>query len=176
MRYVLIIISSYYLFTVYSARNSETVENSYDSETIDAIAFGPPNYQLYEYMKVYSEEYDIPFEYALNCAREETGYRGKLDFHYTPFIDKLRKSYADAYGPLQVQVPTANDMWSGMTITEDMLGYDIKLNVITSFRYKRYLFGIYNDWTKVYSVYNQGWKGKDNINDYARKITGFSNS
>lgn len=176
MRYIIIIISSYYLFTVWSGREVKTVDNTYKAETLDVIALGPPNYQLYEYMKVYSLQYDIPFEYALNCAREETGYRGKLDFRYTPFIDKLRKSYADAYGPLQVQIPTANDMWSNRTITEDMLSYDIKLNVITSFRYKRFLYDIYNDWAKVYSVYNQGWKGKDNINDYAKKITGFSNS
>lgn len=172
MRYLLIIISSIYLYSVVTGSETGNNENYYNPEIIDAVALGPPNYQLYEYMKQYAEEYDVPFDYALKCAKEETGYQGKFDFRYTPFHDNLRRSYADAYGPLQVRIPTANEMWGDLNITPDMLGYDIKLNVITSFRYKKYLFDIYHDWAKVYSVYNQGWKGKDNINDYARKITG----
>ncbi|MBU2445889.1 MAG: hypothetical protein KJ666_10025 [Bacteroidetes bacterium] len=144
--------------------------NIYNPEHLDIISLGPPNYQLYDYMKIYSEQYDIPFDFALKCARWETGYKGKFHFTYRPFEDRLRRSYADAYGPLQVQVPTANDMWIDRTITADDLGYDIKINVITSFRYKKYLYDMYKDWLKVYSIYNMGWKGIHVSNDYAIKI------
>ena len=148
----------------------ETGSNYYDVKELDVVSLGPPNYQLYDYMKEYSKVYNIPFEFALRCAAEETGYKGKFHFTYKPFIEKNRVSFADAYGPLQVQIPTANDMWHDRTITGTDLSYNIKLNVISSFRYKRYLYGIYHDWLKVYSVYNMGWKGKDNINQYAKNI------
>ncbi len=176
MRYLVIILSLYYLMTPFIREKAPSELDTYDGTTVDAIAYGPPNYQLYEYMKEYASIYDIPFDYALKCAREETGYRGKFHYTYTPFIDKLRRSYADAYGPLQVQVPTANDMWQDRNISADDLGYNIELNVITSFRYKRYLYEILNDWTQVYSVYNQGWKGKNRINEYAVRITGDADS
>ena len=149
---------------------TEAVDNSYDAKELDIVSLGPPNYQLYDYMKLYSDLYDIPFSFALRCAGEETGFKGKMDFTYQPFIDKNRVSNAHAYGPLQVQVPTANDMWDDREITEEDLGYNIKLNVITSFRYKKYLYDIYHDWLKVYSVYNMGWKGKNEINQYAKNI------
>lgn len=144
--------------------------NIYNLEHLDIISLGPPNYQLYDYMKIYSKQYDIPFDFALRCAKRETGYKGKFHFTYRPFEDRLRRSYADAYGPLQVQVPTANDMWSDRTITADDLGYNIEINVITSFRYKKYLYDMYKDWLKVYSIYNMGWKGIHVTNDYAIKI------
>lgn len=168
MKYIIILLSLLYLINI-SDWNYES-SNTYDADEIDIISLGPPNYQLYEYMKIYSEEYDIPFEYAMRCAEEETGYRGKFHFTYKPFEDRLRRSYADAYGPLQVQVPTANDMWDEREITADDLGYNIEVNVISSFRYQRYLYNIYKDWLKVYSIYNMGWKGKDNINQYAINI------
>lgn len=148
----------------------EDASNSYDAKELDVVSLGPPNYQLYEYMKQYSGLYNIPFSFALRCAAEETGYRGKMHFTYKPFVEKNRVSFADAHGPLQIQVPTANDMWEDRVITEKDLGYNIRLNVITSFRYKKYLYDIYRDWLKVYSVYNMGWKGKNNINQYAKNI------
>ena len=168
MRYIVIVFSFLYLLYAFGGNNNDW--DNYDPKTIDVVKLGPPNYQLYEYMKVYSEEYDIPFSYALRCATEETGYRGKFDFRYRPFTDRLRRSFADAYGPLQVQVPTANDMWDDRQITADDLGYDIKINVITSFRYKRYLHDMFGDWLKVYSIYNMGWKGKNKTNEYALNI------
>lgn len=147
-----------------------TITKSYDPGQLDIIKLGPPNYQLYEYMKVYSGEYNIPFNFVLRCALEETGYSGKLDFRYRPFEDRLRVSYANAFGPLQVQLPTANEMWEDREITIDELSYNIKVNVISSFRYKKYLYDMFKDWLKVYSVYNMGWKGKSNINQYAKNI------
>lgn len=168
MRYLIIVFSLLYLLHAFDGNNSEW--ETYDPKSIDVIKLGPPNYQLYEYMKVYSKEYDVPFGYALRCASEETGYQGKFDFHYRPFVDRLRRSFANAYGPLQVQVPTANDMWSERHITAHELGYDIKVNVISSFRYKKYLYDIVGDWLKVYSIYNMGWKGKNKVNEYALNI------
>lgn len=169
MRYIIILICSVYLGIAFSSPEEKEV-NSYDPDKLNVITLGPPNYQLYEYMKQYSEQYNIPFNYALRCAREETGYRGKLDFTYKPFEDKLRRSFADAYGPLQVQVPTANDMWDDREISADDLGYNIQINVETSFRYKRYLHDRFKDWYKVYSIYNMGWKGKIYTNQYAKNI------
>ncbi|OGU54035.1 MAG: hypothetical protein A2V66_13090 [Ignavibacteria bacterium RBG_13_36_8] len=168
MRYLVIIVSLSYLIFTFGGNDFEW--KSYDPAIIDIVKLGPPNYQLYDYMKEYSQIYGIPFDYALRCASEETGYHGKLDFKYRPFEDKLRRSYAEAYGPLQVQIPTANDMWNDRVITADDLGYDIKINVITSFRYKRYLYNKFKDWLKVYSIYNMGWKGESKINQYAVDI------
>ena len=168
MRYLVIISSLLYLLYADGGNNSNW--EFYNPRIIDVVSLGPPNYQLYEYMKVYSQEYDIPFGYALRCASEETGYQGKFDFRYRPFEDRLRRSFAGAYGPLQVRVPTANDMWDDRKITANDLGYDIKLNVISSFRYKKYLYDIFGDWLKVYSIYNMGWKGKTKANEYAINI------
>lgn len=173
MKYLIILLTTVYILSVVEKEPEATfIQESYDATKIDPVKLGPPNYQLYEYMKRHSTEYEVPFELALKCALEETGYKGKFHFTYTPFIDKLRRSFANAYGPLQVQVPTANEMWNDRKITANDLGYNIELNVITSFRYKRYLYSIYKDWVKVYSVYNQGWKGSSNINEYALKIAG----
>lgn len=169
LRYIAFFASTLYLLFALPAPVSETV-NSYEAKELDIVSLGPPNYQLYEYMKQYSGLYDIPFSFALRCAAEETGYRGKFHFTYKPFVDKNRVSYANAHGPLQIRVPTANDMWEDREITEEDLGYNIQLNVITSFRYKKYLYDIYHDWLKVYSVYNMGWKGKEEINQYAKNI------
>jgi len=169
LTYIVFLASFTYLLLALPTREYVS-SNSYDASELDAVSLGPPNYQLYEYMKQYSELYEIPFSFALRCAAEETGYRGKLDFTYKPFIDKNRVSFADAHGPLQIQVPTANDMWDDRIITEEDLGYDIRLNVITSFRYQKYLYEIYNDWLKVYSVYNMGWQGKNKVNQYAKNI------
>jgi hypothetical protein len=169
MKSIIILLSTLILITLFPKQ--EIVQsNIYNPEHLDVISLGPPNYQLYDYMKIYSEQYDIPFEFAFRCARLETGYKGKFHFTYRPFEDRLRRSYADAYGPLQVQVPTANDMWPDSNLTADDLGYNIKINVITSFRYKKYLYNMYKDWLKVYSIYNMGWKGAYLINEYATKI------
>ena len=169
MRYIFILLSVIYLIISFPDIKPEN-DNSYNPTNLNVISLGPPNYQLYEYMKIYSDKYNIPFNYALRCAKEETGYKGKFDFKYRPFENKIRVSSAYAYGPLQVRIPTANDMWKDRVITASQLSYDIRLNVITSFRYKRYLYNIFKDWLKVYSIYNRGWKGKDEINNYAFQI------
>jgi len=139
LTYIVFLASIVYLLFALPLQE-DNASNSYDVSELDVVSLGPPNYQLYEYMKQYSELYDIPFSFALRCAAEETGYRGKMHFTYKPFADKNRVSYAAAHGPLQIQVPTANDMWEDRIITEEDLGYDIRLNVITSFRYKKYCF------------------------------------
>ena len=88
MRYLVIAVSLLYLLHAFDGKTPSW--EVYNPKSIDIIKLGPPNYQLYEYMKVYSKEYDIPFDYALRCASEETGYQGKFDFHYRPFVDRLR--------------------------------------------------------------------------------------
>ena len=109
MRYIVILLSIIFLLK-YSPEDSFKNTNNYNPANLDAVTLGPPNYQLYEYMKIYSKKYNIPFDYALRCAKEETGYEGKFHFTYRPFEDKLRVSPSLAYGPLQVRLPTANDM------------------------------------------------------------------
>lgn len=169
---ILLLVSSFF---VSSSTNQSRVFSSKLLVKEDIIKIGPPNYQVYDYLKIYSEKYGVPFEYALKCAYQETLYRGKYDFRYRPFIDKWRVSYKEAYGVMQVQIPTANDYWEREITAED-LGYNIKINVISSMRYLHDLY--YNvastrgDWKKVYSVYNQGWKGSKQINQYAINVVG----
>lgn len=146
--------------------------HSYDINKINIIKLGPPNFQVYEYIYKYHKIYDIPMDYALNCAREETGYRGFYHWTYNPY----QISTADAYGPMQVQLPTAQDM-TDIPVTVNKILYDIEFNIETSFKYKRWLMDEflpykYKEWKYVYTAYNRGLKKYKSTNIYAKNITG----
>jgi len=115
----------------------------------------------------YSLIYEVPRDYVLKCAHQETSYSGVVNFDY----NHKRVSSYGALGPFQVIYSTAKSMMKDSNFTKEDLKNNVDLNVHCGIKYMRYLYNIYHDWTIVYSYYNQGYVGVNNINSYARKIT-----
>jgi soluble lytic murein transglycosylase-like protein len=128
----------------------------------DDIEYAPPCVQLYSLLEKYSTQYDVPFDIAIGVAREETGYRGPFHWSYDP----KQVSYANAYGAMQVQVPTANDNWEER-VTSKMLLTDLELNVHISMKLLARLKKRYGNWKVALGAYNSG---RPIINDYAVRI------
>lgn len=127
------------------------------------IEYAPPCVQLYALLEKYSDEYDVPFEIAIGVAREETGYHGPFHWSYDP----KKTSHANAYGAMQIQVPTANDNWSDQ-VTAKMLLNDLDLNVHISMKLLAKLRKKYGSWKVALGVYNSG---RPIVNDYAIRIS-----
>lgn len=127
----------------------------------------PPEIMIAEYIEKYSKEYDVPARLLYNCAREETGYRGIFQEGYDPYQISSEK----AVGPFQIMDICAEDVW-GRKVPKDSLLYDVHLNTLTAVKYIRKLKVYYKvkTWQQVFSVYNQGFKGKKYINDYAKRV------
>ena len=138
----------------------------YADQTLDFsssnIEYAPPCVQLYALLEKYSNEYGVPFEIAIGVAREETGYLGPFHWAYEPD----RTSYANAYGAMQIQVPTANDNWSDK-VTANMLLTDLDLNVHISMKLLARLRKKYGSWQVALGAYNSG---RPIVNEYAVRI------
>ena len=128
----------------------------------DDIEYAPPCVQLYSLLEEYSEQYEVPFDIAIGVAREETGYKGPFHWSYDP----KQVSYANAYGAMQVQVPTANDNWSER-VTSRMLLDDLELNVHISMKLLARLKKKYGNWKVALGAYNSG---RPIVNAYAVRI------
>ena len=128
------------------------------------LQHAPPRIQMYDYLKKYSEQYDVPFRIAMGVARKETQYHGPFHWQYNP---KLTSS-AQAYGAMQIQVPTANFIWGGKKkITSKKLLTDLELNVETSMKLLAYLKKRYGGWDVALGCYNTG---QPIVNSYALDI------
>jgi soluble lytic murein transglycosylase-like protein len=128
----------------------------------DDIEYAPPCIQLYALLEKYSDQYEVPFDIAIGVAREETGYKGPFHWSYDP----KQVSYANAYGAMQVQVPTANDNWSDQ-VTSKMLLNDLELNVHIAMKLLARLKKRYGNWKVALGAYNSG---RPIVNDYAVRI------
>jgi len=126
----------------------------------------PPSIQIYKYIVRYSEEYGVPLNIALGVANHESGYRGPFHWKYNPKLT----SYANAYGAMQIQVPTANGNWDE-PVTSQMLLEDLELNVQISMRLLAKLKKKYNSWELALGAYNTG---RPMINSYASSIVNFN--
>lgn len=141
----------------------------------DLTKLMPPSAKVYTYVKQYAEEYRVPEHFVFRCARQETSYGGYLHEAYNPYTAKM-VSIANAYGPFQVRVIAAREVWPNLRKVSDRelayrLRYDIDFNVHTAIRYMRHIYDQTHSWPATYSAYNQGEVGKTNINGYAIKIT-----
>jgi soluble lytic murein transglycosylase-like protein len=143
-------------------RKIETVVNNMGEVSKDA----PPSIQLYNYILKYSSEYDVPQDIAFGVANHETGYRGPFHWKYNPRLT----SSANAYGAMQIQVPTANH-FSDNKITKDDLLNDLELNVELSMRILSYLKNKYKSWELALGAYNTG---RPMVNSYASSIVKFN--
>jgi soluble lytic murein transglycosylase-like protein len=119
---------------------------------------------MYDYLKKYSDEYGVPIIIAMGVAHKETRYGGPFHWRYNP---KLTSS-ANAYGAMQIQVPTANFIWGGKKkITSKKLLTDLELNVETSMKLLAHLKKKYGGWDVALGCYNTG---RPIVNSYAIEI------
>lgn len=135
-----------------------------NGEPIDSSS--PPSLQMHHYIEKYSEEYDIPRDYAYGIAWKETRYSGPFHWDYNP----AQTSYAGAVGPMQIMPSTAAMMWSGKKISREELRTNIELNVRTSMKLLRYLKNKYKSWKIVFGAYNTGYPM---VNQYAIDVYNF---
>ena len=125
----------------------------------DYIEKALPCQQIFEYIKLYSEKYNIPERLMFKVAKLETNYDGPNDFYYIP----NQISSVNAYGPMQILLSTANDINTRIErivyrkITREDLLYDIELNIHLSAIYLRNLYNSYGSWKIACGYYNSGF-------------------
>ena len=129
---------------------------------ISSIQTGPPCIKLYDHLVTYSEQYRVPLHIAVGVAKKETGYGGPFHWKYDP----KQTSYANAYGAMQIQAPTASDVWDRKVTSKQLLN-DLEFNVHTSMKLLALLHKRYGSWEIALGCYNTG---RPIVNDYARKI------
>lgn len=143
--------------------------------TYDAMVYAAPNVQLYIYLKDVSKRHKVPVDYLKRCLKEETGYKGLSHYGYNP----NQVSAAHAYGPWQIQVPTARFLWGNKLakFTDrqviNLLKFDMRFGAETAGRYLEYLYHIYGNWPMTFAAYNRGpgnVENRDDVNAYARRI------
>jgi soluble lytic murein transglycosylase-like protein len=125
----------------------------------------PPSIQIYYYIVKYSKQYNVPADIAFGVANHETGYRGPFHWRYNPRLT----SSANAYGAMQIQVPTANS-FSDFSVTKTDLLNNLELNVELSMRILSHLKKKYGSWQLALGAYNTG---KPVVNGYASSIVNF---
>jgi hypothetical protein len=121
-----------------------------------------PSLKLFYSLEKYSEEFDVPMEIAIGIAEHETGYGGPFDWDYNPALT----SSANAYGAMQIQVPTAN-YFSDSVLTKHDLLHNIELNAMLSMKIISYLKKKHGSWELALGAYNTG---RPIVNGYARSI------
>lgn len=146
---------SWKLFSIKQTVSKSNIEYS-QSSMVSSIC-------MYESIKKYALEYDIPEHIAFNVAYLETGYRGPLHFGYSP--DQV--SRGGALGPMQVLPKTANFI-STNKISRDELLNNIDMNVCISLRYLKYLHDEFGSWPVALGFYNTG---TPSINQYSKYCT-----
>jgi soluble lytic murein transglycosylase-like protein len=123
----------------------------------------PPCIKLYDHLKTYSKRYGVPFHIAFGVAKKETSYGGPFDWRYNPALT----SCANAYGAMQVQAPTASDVWKRKVTKKELLT-NLEFNVHTSMKLLSMLHKRYGSWEVALGCYNTG---RPIVNGYARTIT-----
>jgi soluble lytic murein transglycosylase-like protein len=125
----------------------------------------PTSVQMYYYLMEFSEEFNVPTNIAFGVAHHESGYNGLRHWRYNP---KLTSS-ANAYGAMQIQVPTANSFADKKVTRHDLLN-NLKLNVYLSMKILSYLKNKYGSWELALGAYNTG---RPIVNQYALNISNF---
>lgn len=153
-------------FTLFLGWYAETSRIERQIEVLGEVSEDmPPSMQLYHYIKKYSKEYNVPLNIAFGVAHHETGYKGPFDWRYNPRLT----SVANAYGAMQIQVPTANS-FSDEKVTRNDLLNNLELNVNLSMRILSYLKKKHGNWKLALGAYNTG---RPVINQYALNISNF---
>jgi soluble lytic murein transglycosylase-like protein len=129
--------------------------------------FVPSNIETFDAIKKHSNNYDVPFKYALGIAYKETRYKGPNHWNYNPRL----VSSGGALGAMQIMPSTGKMLWKDREVTEEMLLHDTDFNVETSMKLLSRLYDKYKDWKIVFGCYNTG---KPIINSYAEEVYYFN--
>ena len=152
------------LFLSWKAETSK-IERKY--ENMGSVSKDmPPSMQLYYHIVKYSKEYDVPLNIAFGVAHHESGYQGPFDWKYNPKLTSI----ANAYGAMQIQLPTANTFSDKKVSRIDLLN-NLELNVDLSMRILSYLKKKYGKWELALGAYNTG---RPIVNSYALNIVNFN--
>lgn len=158
----MISVLTFFYFEVKKEEEEEKIYTEGSKITLDS----PPCLQMFYYIEKYSEEYEIPKQYAYGIAWKETGYLGPFDWDYYPG----QESFAGAVGPMQVMPSTASFVWRKKIQRSDLKN-DIELNVKTSMKYLRYLHNNHKNWKIVFGFYNTG---RPIVNQYAVDVYNYN--
>jgi hypothetical protein len=147
-----------------------SIFNEYVKDMIDR--YGRPNKKtsenilIYYYLIKYSEQFDVPLDIAFAVAKAESGYHGLFHWDYNSKV----KSSANAYGVMQIRIPTANEFHDSTLTKEDLLN-NPELNIMLSMKILKHNKDKYGSWELALGAYNTG---KPKINTYSEKIVNFS--
>ncbi len=140
----------------------ERVEENYIRPIREVSQDDPPCIQMYTYIEMYADTFDVPKRFAYGVARAETGYQGPFHWNYNP----SQGSSAGALGPMQIMLETARRN-NHDNVSRYKLRNDIKYNVRTSMLVLRKLYNKYRDWKTVFGCYNTG---RPCVNGYAHRV------
>lgn len=126
----------------------------------------PKSVQMFYAIEKYSEQYNIPRNYAYGIAYYETRYTGPFQWKYDP----SQTSTAGALGPMQIMYSTGQSVFPDEDFTREELRDDIDFNVHCSMKLLRQMYDKIGSWDKVFGCYNTG---KILVNDYARNVVNF---
>lgn len=153
--------------TLFLGWHADTVKIEKSIDNLgDVSQDAPPSIRIYHYIMKYSEEYNVPQDIAFGVANHESGYQGPFHWRYNPKLT----SPANAYGAMQIQIPTAN-MFADKRVTKQDLLNNLELNVILSMRILSYLKDKYGSWELALGAYNTG---RPVVNGYASSIVKFN--
>ena len=153
-------------FTLFLGWYTETSKIESEIKAVGKLSKDmPPSLQLYNHIITYSKKYNVPIDIAFGVAHHESGYGGPFDWSYNPKLTSI----ANAYGAMQIQVPTANS-FSDKRVTKIDLLNNLELNVDLSMRILSYLKKKYGKWELALGAYNTG---RPVINQYALNIANF---
>ena len=165
MRFKLtVLFAALMLFAAIWSYEKAKVTHGGTDRSVQSLAKAPTCIRMYDYLKKYSEKYDVPFPIAMGIAWKESRYSGPFQWTYDP---SHLVSSANAYGAMQIQVPTANFIWKSKSVTGKRLLNDLEFNVETSMKIMKYLYSISGNWYIALGYYNTG---SPVINGYSIEI------
>lgn len=160
---LVVLIVSMLVVILFLGWNAKVKQNNTTFDRSGVISTdSPPSYQVYSSILKYSKLYGVPHNIAFGVINHETGYRGPLHWGYN---FKLTSS-ANAFGAMQIQVPTANYFSKERITSHDLLN-NPDLNIKLSMIILSYLKQKYGSWLLALGAYNTG---KPLINSYAINI------
>ena len=167
--YVILIIAG--IGVLLSIQNASQPSTSSPEPSIEALPpiknNAPPCIQMYDAIRKYAAQENIPLKYAFGVAYAETHYQGPMHWKYNPGLT----SGAGAVGPMQIMPQYGKKYVKGKIATREDFRTNIDLNVMVSMKMLRHLKDVYGDWKLVFGAYNTG---RPCVNGYALSVYNFN--
>lgn len=160
--YIILVVFSAFVITLWTQIDTKVTIPAKSKITTNT----PKCIQTFYAIEKYSQEFDIPKDYAYGIAWSETRYAGPFHWEYDP----CRTSSANALGPMQVMYSTAKMLYPEEKFTPEYLRDNIDFNVKCSMKLIRHLYATYGDWETVFGAYNTG---KPIINGYSQYVVNY---